>query len=58
MFISIETNIEHLKDANGTRKLVEAMKMQSKNLPGKNKTFTRLIFLVCLPSLGFNEDRV
>ncbi|XP_045642369.1 coiled-coil domain-containing protein 7 [Ursus americanus] len=29
----IETNIEHLKDANGTRKLVEAMKMQSKNLP-------------------------
>lgn len=58
MFISIETNIEHLKDANGTRKLVQAMKIQSKNLPGKNKSFTSLIFLVCLLSLGFNEDWV
>lgn len=55
---SIETNIEHLKGVNGTRILLKEMKIQSKNLPGKNKSFASLIFLVCLPSLGCNEDWV
>lgn len=55
MFISIETNIEQLKDAIGPHTFVEEMKIQSKSVPGKT-SFASLIFLVCLPSLQFNED--
>lgn len=54
LFIFIETDIEHLKDATERRMLMGEMKIQSKNLLGKNKNFASLILLVYLPSLEFN----
>lgn len=50
LFISIETDIERLKDATGRHLLVEEMKIQSKSHLSKNKNFTSLLFLVYLPS--------
>lgn len=50
LFISIETDIEHLKGATERHLLVEEMKIQSKSHLGKNKNFTSLIFLVYLLS--------